>query len=67
MPDQTARYFPSDRTCLAAGLLSRLLDAIDQGRFTEASRARAQLASLGIYVAFRRERSIGPIQKGGRS
>lgn len=56
---------PSDRTFLAAGLFARLADAIDRGRFGEASRTRARLAALGFVVSFRNSR-LARRPEGGR-
>jgi hypothetical protein len=64
MPTSQRADRPSDKTFLAAGLFARLADAIDQGRFVEASRTRARLAALGFVVSFRKHRPARP-SKGG--
>jgi len=56
-PDTQARDWSSDRTYHAAGLFIQMLGAIERGRFVEAGRTRARLATLGYVVSFRPERS----------
>lgn len=67
MPNKNRNDFPSDWTCLAAGLFARLADSIDRGHLVEASQARTRLASLGFIITFQRERFPRTYQKGGRS
>jgi hypothetical protein len=57
---------PSDTTFLATGLFARLADAIDRGRFVEASRTRARLAAVGFVVNFRTPRPARRPEGGAR-
>ncbi len=65
MPNAARADRPSDKTILAAGLFARLADAIDRGRFIEASRTRARLATLGFAVSFRARRKARRPEGGG--
>jgi hypothetical protein len=63
MPKQARNDWPSDRSALANGLFARLTDAVDHGRFTEATEARAKLAELGFIVTLRPDRTRQPERK----
>jgi hypothetical protein len=53
MPKKIIYDWPSERTAEATGLFARLTNAIDHGRFDEASEIRLRLAERGFILSFK--------------